>query len=96
MGCCLQVSRVKRVFRAKETVRGEWGCCTLAARSSLISAKLVQNWRGGAMVESRKATRVKMKRLLCCRQQTDFVKSSLGDIYSFQDLYFESNNGRGV
>ena len=48
------------------------------------------------MVESRKATRVKMKRLLCCRQQTDFVKSSLGDIYSFQDLYFESNNGRGV
>ena len=45
---------------------------------------------------SRKADRVQIKRLLYCQQQTDFVTSSLGDVYSFQDLYFESYSGHGV
>lgn len=50
----------------------------------------------GVGLGPRKADRVQIKRLLYCQPQTDFVRSSLGDVYSFQDLCFESYSRHGV
>ena len=82
------------VFQAEETARGSGDHVILhAVRSS-------QNWcvdgRTEPRRESRRAGSVQIKRLLYAGQQTDFVRSSLGDIYGFQDLYFESYSGYRV